>query len=315
MPGGGGPNAVVGGVDYGYQIGKYEVTNGQYAAFLNAVAVRERHGLYNPEMASGWKDIGGIIREGEQGSYSYSVRPGRENRPVNYVSFWDSLRFANWLHNGQPTGRQDASTTESGAYLLGGITEPPNESVHRALDARVWLPSEDEWYKAAYYDPALNDGAGGYWDYATQSDTAPTSEPPPGTDPINGSANYWPNGGNPALGPPDYTTEVGAYASAAGPYGTFDQSGNVLEWNEAIFPDSFRGSRGGSFDGFELHLRASRRLRTNADREDDNIGFRVAQIPEPTGWGLLLVSVPLLRRGRRKTHGQRRKSLRTRLLR
>ena len=298
MPGGGGPNAVVGGVDYGYQIGKYEVTNGQYAAFLNAVAVRERHGLYNPEMASGWKDIGGIIREGEQGSYSYSVRPGRENRPVNYVSFWDSLRFANWLHNGQPTGRQDASTTEAGAYVL-SRTAPPNESVHRALDARVWLPSEDEWYKAAYYDPALNDGAGGYWDYATQSDTAPTSEPPPGTDPINGSANYWPEGQDYSVGPPDYTTEVGAYATSAGPYGTFDQNGNVWEWNEAIFPDEFRGSRGGGFRSFESSLRAGARRRTNADREEKNVGFRVAQIPEPSTAGLLwtaAISVAVFRR-------------------
>ena len=54
-----------GGVDYVYNIGKYEVTNSQYAEFLNAVAaVGNPHGLYNTEMGGGWNDIGGISRSG-----------------------------------------------------------------------------------------------------------------------------------------------------------------------------------------------------------------------------------------------------------
>jgi hypothetical protein len=56
----------------------------------------------------------------------YSAIGGRENKPVNYVPFLDSLRFANWLHNGQPTGAQDNTTTENGAFT---ITLPSWESM------------------------------------------------------------------------------------------------------------------------------------------------------------------------------------------
>ncbi len=111
-----------GSVDYTYNIGKYEVTNAQYAEFLNAVAtVGDPNGLYNSDMNSGWYDIGGILQSGsgtEGNPWTYSTRTNRSNRPVNYVSWYDSLRFTNWLHNGQPTGVQDTSTTEDGAYNM-----------------------------------------------------------------------------------------------------------------------------------------------------------------------------------------------------
>ena len=71
---------------------------------------------------------------------------------MSYVSCFDALRFANWLHNGQ-----GSSDTENGAYtLLGGTPMPTNgASVTRKPAATLVLPSEDEWYKAAYFDPAL----------------------------------------------------------------------------------------------------------------------------------------------------------------
>ena len=129
---------------------RYEVTtNAQYAEFLNAVAATDTYGLYNTSMGSGY---GGITRSGSSGSYTYSAIADWENMPVNYVSFWDALRFANWLHNGQPTGAQDDSTTEDGAYTL--TPGHREQSRQRNAGARVFLPSEDEWYKAAYYDRA-----------------------------------------------------------------------------------------------------------------------------------------------------------------
>lgn len=103
-----------------YQIGKYEVTNGQYCEFLNAVAANDPNHLYHTAMGGGWNDIGGIARSGSLGSYTYTVRPNRRNRPVNYVSFYDACRFANWLNNGQPglvtPVAQDDNSTEDGAY-------------------------------------------------------------------------------------------------------------------------------------------------------------------------------------------------------
>src|SRR6476659_8329444 len=109
-----------GGVSYVYSIGKYEVTVGQYSAFLNAVGATDTYALYNASMATS-PNIAGIARSGASGSYTYGVI-GSANHPVTYVSWASAARFANWLNNGQPTGAQNASTTEDGAYTLNGAT-------------------------------------------------------------------------------------------------------------------------------------------------------------------------------------------------
>jgi hypothetical protein len=124
-----------GGVSYVYQMGKYEVTAGQYAAFLNAVAAADSYDLYDTRM---WTHAHGcmIERSGSSGDYIYSVAPDWANRPVNFVSFGDALRFANWLHNGQPAGVQDLTTTEDGSYFLNGMTSDDQlETVSRRPDA------------------------------------------------------------------------------------------------------------------------------------------------------------------------------------
>lgn len=93
-----------GAVSYAYQIGKYEVTNAQYGAFLNAAAQTDSYGLYNTSMASF-----GITRSGSSGSFTYSVTGALANRPVVYVSWFGAARMANWMMNGQGSG-----STETG---------------------------------------------------------------------------------------------------------------------------------------------------------------------------------------------------------
>ena len=181
-----------GSVTNNYLISKYETTNVQYAEFLNAVAADDTYGLYHLHMNS--HSDGGITRSGSSESYTYSVKSGFADKPVNYVNFYDALRFANWLRNGQLTGAQDNSTTEDGAYDLSLGT-----SVVRKVGATIFLTSEDEWYKAAYYDAMSTS----YFDYATASNTTPHGEAPPGTNSASGSANY-----ASAVGGP---TDVGAY--------------------------------------------------------------------------------------------------------
>ncbi|MSR26791.1 MAG: PEP-CTERM sorting domain-containing protein, partial [Planctomycetaceae bacterium] len=105
---------LIGAVAYDYQIGKYDVTIGQYTAFLNAVAATDTYSLYNSSMGTDG-NIKGISRTGGSDSYTYSVL-GSANRPITYVSWWDSARFSNWMANGQPTGAQTSTTTENGAY-------------------------------------------------------------------------------------------------------------------------------------------------------------------------------------------------------
>jgi sulfatase modifying factor 1 len=277
-----------GGVAYMYRIGKYEVTAGQYCAFLNAVASTDTYGLYNTSMWS--SDYGcKIERSGSSGSYTYSVAGDWADRPVDYVSWGDAARFANWLHNGQPMGDQDLTTTEDGSYYLNGaMTDVELLAITREPDATWVIPSEDEWYKAAYHH---NDGVtGNYFDYATSSDSAPgyvndsgnlsgmgTPFTEGGTDPGN-YATYDGDGGVAGIGSPYYRTEVGEWENSASLYGTFDQGGNVWEWNEAIISGSYRGVRGGAFLSSDVKLHASWRADDTPTLENGRLGFRIAMV-------------------------------------
>ncbi len=165
-----------GSVGYDYQIGKFEVMTGQYCEFLNAVARTDNYGLYNPYMnfdANPSMAGCNIKRTGISGNYHYSVASDWASRPVNYVSWGDAARFVNWLSNGRPTtGVEDSSTTEDGSYYLNGaMSDAGLLAATRKADAAWVLPSDEEWYKAAYYDPNKPGGAG-YWVYPTRSDTA-----------------------------------------------------------------------------------------------------------------------------------------------
>jgi formylglycine-generating enzyme required for sulfatase activity len=265
-----------GSVGYNYYISKYDVTNAQYAEFLNAVDPTGSNtlALYNTSMSTDASN-GGITNTGSAGSV-YQVKAGFANDPVVYVSFYDSLRFANWLNNGQ-----GSASTETGAYtLLGGTPTPSNTSVMRNADAMTFLPSENEWYKAAYYNPVTNS----YFAYPAGSNT-PTvcaaSGPTPNT------ANCIPNyPGGPGVG---HVTPVGAYTGSASPYGMFDAGGNVLQWNEQ-FVGSGRGTRGGSWNYYGFYLAASYATAVTPTLEHGDIGFRVASlVPEP-GTGLLVMT-------------------------
>ncbi|EIQ00804.1 hypothetical protein OpiT1DRAFT_05360 [Opitutaceae bacterium TAV1] len=300
-----------GSVAYEYRIATTEVTNAQYAAFLNAVDSSGANtlALYSSRMSSD-TTYGGITWN--SATSSYEVKAGFANKPVNYVSVYDAMRFTNWLTNGA-TAR---ASTETGVYtLLGGTAIPTNVTVGRNVvfngetltgtgdlaghTGTVWaLASEDEWYKAAYY----NVGTGEYSVY------------PNGSDSITGAdANYydWQNG---------YTnTElVDAGSYAANPNGVYDMGGNVWEWNDSLILSwdgsdiseyNARGARGGSFFDYDSDLASSVRNYFTATLEVSDLGIRVVAssltaVPEPSTWagamGLMtLVFGVWVRRGRR----------------
>ena len=283
-----------GAVAYSYQIGKYDVTIGQYTDFLNAVAATDTYSLYNGSMATNL-NVAGIARNGSSGSYRYSViapsgttpagASSPVNRPITYVNWFDSARFANWMANGQPTGAQSSTTTENGAYNVNGATSgtAPAKNVtnpNTSAAPTFFIPNENEWYKAAYYSPTLNSGSGGYYTYATQSNTAPGNQ-------IGGTANqanYAPGGVYSVTqssynSNQNYLTDVGAFSSSGSFYGTFDQSGNVYQWNDLdglASSGSSRGVRGGYWGSDEDGVSSSDRVDDAPSNEYNGVGFRLA---------------------------------------
>jgi sulfatase modifying factor 1 len=292
-PGNANDSTGYGGVSYTYNIGTYDVSLLQYATFLNAVAATDTYSLWNGNLAT-QMNVAGISRSGSSGSYTYSVI-GDGNRPVTYVSWFDAARFSNWLDNGQPTGAQGAGTTETGAYTLNGAMSGVNFTRNPGF---TWvIPSENEWYKAAYYDPTLNSGAGGYWLYPTRSNSAPGNMV--GSSP--NQANY--NNGvfsvtqsSSYSSSLNYLTPGGAYSASASSYGTYDQGGDVFQWNEAVIGSS-RGLRGGSWYYSGGHLESSARgyvATVGPTYENNDVGFRVEAVPEPSTWAAGLLTAGAL---------------------
>jgi len=287
-PGNAPDSTTYGAVAETFQIGKYEVTNVQYAAFLNAVAAADPNGLFNASMESDAR--GGIRQFGTTPNFEYAAKAGMGDKPVNYVSFWDACRFCNWLHNGMPEGAQGGLTTELGAYDLTVPANLTNNTVTRLPGAKFFLPTEDQWYKAAYHQPA---GAGGdadnYWLYPTGANDpdAPTVASVNAIGEITNGvgddniANYargadWDSDDSGANEDGNVATVGSGGPGSASFYGACDMAGNVWEWNETIISSSFRGLRGGAWDFFENSLRSSSRSGGGPDVEGSIDGFRVA---------------------------------------
>jgi len=274
-----------GSVGYPFAIGTYEVTNDQYAALLNAVADSDPNGLYSTLMGSFAR--GGITRSGIDGNYTYAVKPNMGNKPVVYVSYFDTLRFANWLQNGQPTGPQTNATTENGAYSLFG----PTSATGRNANALYWLPTQDEWYKAAYYQPAaLGGDSDSYWLYPTRSNTAPTLAVANATgDIVNGGANVMKNEQFADWNAQDGNVTTVGGALSGSYYGTFDQGGNVWEVTETLGSGSTRIMLGTSWFTQAAFAQSTSSSSTFDTSQFDTQGFRIAGVPEPTA-GVLIIT-------------------------
>jgi hypothetical protein len=221
---------------------------------------------------------GGISQvAGNPNGSKYVVKANFADKPVNAISWFNAARVANWMQN----GADSSASTETGAYTLTGIVGEPDGTltVARNPGATVWIPSQDEWYKAAYYN-----GDGTYWRYATESNSLPASVSADSTGvgssgPVGNTANY-------AEGA-DWNTADGNVTSvgtngASSHYGTYDMSGNVREVIEGT-PGVNATFLGGTYSSTSAGL-GSLATDPTAPATGNGLisGFRLATItPEP----------------------------------
>lgn len=304
-PGNAADTSGYGAVADAFAIAATEVTNAQYAEFLNTVDSLGANalGLYNPDMGTNAR--GGItFASGNAPGTKYVLKTDMSSKPVNFMSWFDAARFTNWMNNGQGAG-----STETGAY------DVSQANPTRLAGATIFMPTEHEWYKAAYYDP-VNAGAdaGGtpdYWLYPTMSDAIPTiatadangdiTNPGANVANYNSGADWNTQDGN-------VTTVGGAGALSASYYGTFDQGGNLWEWTETIYDPNpiAKVIRGGGWNFPELGLGSTYRDALNplvGDGIGDTLGltgFRLATIPEPSRALLMLLGLQVLLLARKR---------------
>ncbi len=298
-----------GSVSYEYSIGRFEVTTGQWVEFFNAAYDRTPEDrlphLIPPTF---WGAVG--TTPNTPGGLRWQVPAGNEMRPVGNISWRMAAMYCNWLHNNKSTervaflnGAYDVSTFGyTGTVFTDQQTHSPG--------ARYWIPTWDEHLKASHYDPALNDGQGGWWRYNISSDTGPAYGPPgvhvrtsgaPGPDPDGPLAQanaLWDTPNFPGHDP--FSIPLGAYPEVQSPWGLLDTAGGTAEWTEEIglvsgvFP-VFRGFDGSAWatDGrFIDHI--SSRGGDSPSFSFYDLGFRVASsVPSPgssvLGFGLLLI--------------------------
>ena len=274
-------------VDYSFAITRGEITLEQYVTFLNAVAAdlsalspaqRETiEALWQEDMIKTYDYVspnGAISRSGsgtKADPYVYREAPDpalgshSARRPALYISWFSAARFANWLHNGGTNG----SSTEKGAYSL---DYKQNGIVARNPDARWWIPSANEWYKAAFYDPS-KPGSNRYWLYPTRSDALPAGEMPPGG--VN-SANY-----NSMAPDGRKLTAVGSYASSMSHYGVLDLAGSMWEWTDTPVLNHYGQPEtmivmGGSWSLGLINVSKFGERDYLPSSSDDDTGFRLA---------------------------------------
>lgn len=240
-----------GAVPYDFRMGKHEVSR----AMVNA---------YNA--------LGGVpaITLANMSSYGGNG----DDKPATGITWNEAARFVNWLNT---------STGHSPAYKFTGSGANDNLALwsegdngydpanrFRNSNARYFLPGENEWYRAAYYDPVAKT----YRDFPTGTDTPNT--------PVAVTGGTAPNT---AVFDQTVTTGPANVTQAGGlsPFGTMAQGGNVFEWMESAMlapndsPAEDRASRGGVWYASSFFLMPGRQG-LQPTQEAFSVGFRVASI-------------------------------------
>lgn len=287
-----------GGVDYRYRTSRLEVTSAQWLEFINIFAPQsDQPLLFLRPTFSGIHKVPGAP------AGVYELHPGIKNAamvPVHGITWRDAAMFVNWLHNDKSPKWE---AIMSGAYDASTFGYNPDwtftDQLTHSPDAKFWIPTIDEWLKAAHYDPnRYGPGRPGWWVYSNTSD----QELIPGV----------PGVGQTSAGQfdsriPSWQIPLGSYPDMQSPWGLLDLSGGAAEWVEEVnyidvgpferFLDgSWAGSPNESLDMDAIYI-------TNIFNPTFSVwgGLRVVSaVPGPGALGLLVVAVLFFPRRVRK---------------
>ena len=228
-------------VDYVYRIGKYEISEDM----INKANAEGRLGITHDNRGP--------------------------NMPATSITWLEAAKFVNWLNT---------STSNPAAYKFSASGSSqlwqPSDAGYNANNplrnsrARYFLPSMDEWYKAAYYDPATSV----YYNYPTGSNSVPD-----GID-FAGDPNFDIVVSDGFINTaPLEITDAGVLSRV----GTVGQGGNVSEWEESPYSPSspLRGVRGSAYPYGAANANANTRAAGLQTTVHPTYGFRVASVPEP----------------------------------
>lgn len=217
-----------GAVDHPFEIGKHKVSNVEYGKMLNAVAqIADPHHLYHPKMRIN------RVRSKTKPGFEYFPDLKTSHLAVTYVSWFDAIRYCNWLHGGK---------TERGAYMFSA----PTKVGPRTNEAKYFLPNENEWHKAAYYDPEKKNYARFHRTLTaiTKNSTEDLRSP--------------------------------KYHNSPSPFGMAGIRHRIWDWTESEAGLLFRSVRSNSwFQG--NNRQAAGRFYSNPNLELGHVGFRVAR--------------------------------------
>jgi hypothetical protein len=227
-----------------------------------------------------------ITKATASGMANVTAGPWTGNQPAANISWYEAAAFVNFLNTSTGNTAAYDLTFSSGSWSMALWSSEQawtagGTNLYRNKNAFYFLPSENEWYKAAYYNAAGTN----YFLYPTGSDTAPTRVA---------------SGTNPQTAVYNNDASVPAIVASAGglsPYGTMGQGGNIFEWNESAFDGTNssasenRDIRGGNWFDSELYLRSSIRYDVGPSFEGSDLGFRVASVPEPSTCAIALAGL------------------------
>ncbi|MCC5786485.1 MAG: SUMF1/EgtB/PvdO family nonheme iron enzyme [Phycisphaerales bacterium] len=275
-----------GSVGYTYRISTLQVTTGQWMEFVNTFSMQPGGEAFsNPTQWGAYSDP---RYNGPGVRWIYGIGPDVDLLPVAGISWREGAMYCNWLHNNKApeqwaleTGAYDTSTFSTNQHSYNFT-----DQLTRSPDARFWIPSLDEWLKAAHYDPnRFGPGDSGWWQYPNSSD-APLQPGPPGEGQT--TAGWVDPDPNRNLG--EWYIPLGAYPDEASPWGLLDISGGATEWTEEHIDLRWRVVNGSSAGFAHAPLDWIEHIGAQLPDSRNYNGLRIASVVPAPSTGMLLVT-------------------------